>query len=90
MTKNDLVAEISEDLRLRQVDVKRVVQLALDGIVATLAREKRIELRNFGIFEVRVRAARRARNPLTNAIVEVPAKNVISFKPGKLMKEKIR
>ena len=90
MTKNDIVGEIAKDLHLRQVDVKRVVQMTLDGIIGILARDGRIELRNFGVFEVRERKARKARNPRTNAVVDVPAKKAISFKPGKEMKAKIR
>jgi hypothetical protein len=58
--------------------------------VATLVRDGRIELRNFGVFEVKRRAARRARNPRTGDKVYVPPKNVVTFKPGKEMEERVR
>jgi DNA-binding protein HU-beta/integration host factor subunit beta len=64
--------------------VKQAVQLVLDGIIEVLVTERRLELRDFGVFEVRVRKARQARNPRTGAVVMVPAKAVVSFKPGRL------
>ena len=89
MTKNDMVIEIAKETGLRQVDIKRIVQMTLDCIVDVLVSEKRIELRNFGVFEVRERKARKARNPRTGEEVDVPRKMVATFKPGKLMEEKI-
>ena len=56
----------------------------------TLVEDRRIELRNFGVFEVKMRAARKARNPRTGGQVEVPAKFVVTFKPGKEMEAKVR
>jgi len=90
VTKNDLVIKISEKMDLRQVDVKKVVQMTLDGIMECLAEEGRIELRNFGVFEVRERKARKAINPRTGGVVHVPAKKVVTFKTGKEMGELIR
>jgi hypothetical protein len=58
--------------------------------VETLVEERRIELRNFGVFEVKERAARKARNPRTGQRVDVPEKFVVTFKPGKEMEEKVR
>jgi nucleoid DNA-binding protein len=89
VTKNDMVIGIAKETGLRQVDIKRIVQLTLDGIIDVLATENRIELRNFGVFEVKERKARKARNPRTGAEVDVPAKFVATFKPGKMMEEKI-
>jgi integration host factor subunit beta len=89
VTKNDMVIEIAKETGLRQVDIKRIVQLTLDGIIQVLASEGRIELRNFGVFEVKERKARKARNPRTGEEVDVPAKFVATFKPGKMMEEKI-
>lgn len=89
MTKNDMVIEIAKETGLRQVDIKRIVQLTLDGIVDVLADQGRIELRNFGVFEVKERKPRKARNPRTGEEVDVPAKFVATFKPGKLMEERI-
>ena len=90
MTKKDIVKLISNHLGLPQVKTKQVVQMTFDAIIDALQEEGRIELRNFGVFEVRRRAARKARNPRTGTEVEVPAKNIVTFKPGKEMLEKIR
>ena len=90
MTKKDIVKEISNHLGLPQVTAKYVVQMTFDAIIDALKEQGRIELRNFGVFEVKRRAARKARNPRTGTEVEVPAKNIVTFKPGKEMLEKIR
>lgn len=89
MTKNDMVVKIAKATGLRQVDIKRIVQMTLDGLVDVLATEGRAELRNFGVFKVRERKARKARNPRTGEEVMVPTKRVVSFKPGKLMEKRI-
>ena len=89
MTKNDMVIEIAKKTNVEQQKVKQIVQLTLDSIVDILSTEKRIELRNFGVFEVRTRKARKARNPRTGAEVMVPSKHVVTFKSGKIMEEKI-
>ena len=89
MTKNDMVIEIAKKTKLRQIDIKRVVQETLDGIIEVLVTEGRIELRNFGVFEVRERKPRKARNPRTGKEVDVEAKRVATFKPGKMMEERI-
>jgi nucleoid DNA-binding protein len=68
---------------------KEIVQKTFDAIVETLVEEKRIELRNFGVFEVKRRAARKARNPRTGEKVFVPEKFVVTFKPGKEMEERV-
>lgn len=90
MTKKEIVRTISEELGLTQLKTKEIVQRTFDEIVATLVREGRIELRNFGVFEVKRRAPRKARNPRTGDKVYVPAKNVVTFKPGKEMEERVR
>jgi nucleoid DNA-binding protein len=90
VTKKDIVKEISNHLGLPQVTAKHVVQMTLEAIIDALQEQGRIELRNFGVFEVKRRAARKARNPRTGTEVEVPAKNIVTFKPGKEMLEKIR
>ena len=74
MTKKEIVKKISEELELTQLKTKEVVQRTLDEIIKTLVGESRIELRNFGVFEVKRRAPRRARNPRTGDKVFVPAK----------------
>jgi len=104
VTKKEIVRTISEVLELTQLQTKEIVQRTFDAIVDTLVedtREKlqsgdpdsslgRIELRNFGVFEVKRRRARKARNPRTGDQVFVPEKFVVTFKPGKVMEERIK
>src|SRR6516165_7920450 len=90
VTKKEIVKQISDRLGLTQLKTKEIVQLTFDAIVDTLLADKRIELRNFGVFEVKLRKARKARNPRTGEKVEVPPKNVVTFKPGKEMEERVR
>ena len=87
VTKKEIVKKISEDIGLTQLKTKDIVQRTLDAIILTLVSEGRIELRNFGVFEVKRRAPRKARNPRTGDKVFVPSKNVVTFKPGKEMEE---
>ncbi len=90
MTKKDIVRTISEEVGLTQQQTKEIVQKTFDAIIESLVRERRIELRNFGVFEVKPRAARKARNPRTGQQVDVPSKHVVTFKPGKYMESKVR
>jgi nucleoid DNA-binding protein len=90
VTKKEIVKTISEEIGLTQLKTKEIVQKTFDAIVETLVEERRIELRNFGVFEVKQRAARKARNPRTGAKVNVPEKFVVTFKPGKEMEERVR
>jgi integration host factor subunit beta len=90
VTKKEIVRQISERSQLTQLKVKEIVQWTFDAIIETLINDGRIELRNFGVFEVRKRKARRARNPRTDERVFVPEKNVVTFQPGKEMEESVR
>ena len=90
MTKKEIVKTISDEIGLTQLKTKEIVQKTFDAIVETLVDERRIELRNFGVFEVKKRAARKARNPRTGAKVYVKEKFVVTFKPGKEMEERVR
>jgi integration host factor subunit beta len=90
VTKKEIVKQISEELGLTQLKTKEIVQKTFDAIVDTLVEDGRIELRNFGVFEVKKRAARKARNPRTGDPVHVAAKYVVTFKPGKEMEERVR
>jgi integration host factor subunit beta len=90
VTKKEIVKQISEKLGMTQLKTKEIVQQTFDAIVDTLLAEKRIELRNFGVFEVKQRKARKARNPRTGERVDVKPKFVVTFKPGKEMEEKVR
>jgi nucleoid DNA-binding protein len=90
VTKKEIVKTISEEIGLTQLKTKEIVQKTFDAIVETLVEDRRIELRNFGVFEVKQRAARKARNPRTGEKVFVPEKFVVTFKPGKEMEERVR
>lgn len=90
MTKKEIVRTIAEEIKMTQLKTKEIVQKTFDAIVETLVEERRIELRNFGVFEVKRRAPRKARNPRTGAKVYVPEKFVVTFKPGKAMEERVR
>ncbi len=90
MTKKEIVRTISEQIGLTQLRTKEIVQKTFDAIVDTLVKDGRIELRNFGVFEVKRRASRKARNPRTGDKVFVPEKFVVTFKPGKEMEERVR
>ena len=93
MTKKDIVIEVAarkELSHLTQVDVKRVIQSTMDHIVDSLMKGETIELRNFGVFKVKTRKGRMARNPKTGEKVSVPDRKVAVFKPGLVMKKKIQ
>ena len=91
VTKKEIVKTISESCGLTQLQTKEIVQKTFEAIIDTLVEDPRhrIELRNFGVFEVKKRAARKARNPRTGDRVDVPSKWVVTFKPGKEMEEKV-
>lgn len=90
MTKKEIVKQIADRAQLTQLKTKEIVQWTFDAIVDTLIQDGRIELRNFGVFEVKRRKARKARNPRTGEKVDVEPKNVVTFKPGKEMEERVR
>src|SRR6185369_16076656 len=94
ITKKELINRISEQTRhsktpLTKVVVKEILQRFLDEIIDELSVGNRLEFREFGVFEVRERAARRAQNPRTLEKVSVPAKRVVKFKVGRLMRERV-
>ena len=89
-TKKDIVKQLSDKYDVTQLKMKDIVQETFDSVIETLLAEGRIELRNFGVFEIRHREARKARNPRTGESVDVPAKYVVTFKPGKEMEDRVR
>jgi nucleoid DNA-binding protein len=90
LTKRDLVIRISEDTGLIQQQVLDIVQKTLDYIAEALAKGDKVELRNFGVFEVKVRKARIGRNPNSPATdVPIPERSVVKFKPGKEMRAEV-
>ncbi len=90
MTKKDIVRTIAEQIDLPQLRTKELVQKTFDALIEALVREGRIELRNFGVFQIKKREARMARNPRTGERVPVQAKSVVTFKPGKEMEARVR
>ncbi len=100
MTKKEIVRDICDRANkmkppllkgsLTQLATKEIVQWTFEAIIETLVKEGRIELRNFGVFEVKQRKPRKARNPRTGARVDVQAKNVVTFQPGKEMEKRVR
>jgi len=89
ITKKELVERIAEKTNTRRLVVKPIIQSFLDEIIRELAKNNRLEFRDFGVFEPRLRAVRRARNPKTQQEVGVPAARVVRFKVGRLMKQRV-
>ena len=89
ITKKELIDRIADSSGGRRVQVKKVVQQFLDEIVNELGKGNRLEFRDFGVFETKIRKARKAQNPKTLAPVDVPEKRTVKFKVGRLMKQKL-
>ena len=89
MTKAELVEDVARAAELTKKDAERLVEIVFESIIETLNQGEKIELRGFGSFRVRERGARRGRNPKTGDPVDIPAKRVPYFKPGKELKELI-
>lgn len=90
ITKKELVDRIADRTGNKRVVVKDVIQTFLDDIVRELSDGNRLEFRDFGVFEIRERAARLAQNPKTMEKVQVPSKRTVKFKVGRLMKERLQ
>jgi len=88
-TKKDIVKRIATKHNLSQQETKHVVQSVFDTVVDVLVSEGRLELRDFGVFHVKERAARKARNPRTGEEVTVPPRKVVTFKAGKRLEEEV-
>jgi integration host factor subunit beta len=89
ITKKELIDRIAESSASKRVQVKRIVQQFLDEIVNELGKGNRLEFRDFGVFETKLRKARKAQNPKTLEPVAVPEKRTVKFKVGRLMKQKL-
>ena len=90
LTKRDLVVRISDETGLIQSQVFDVVQKTLDYIAESLAKGDKVELRNFGVFEVKIRKARVGRNPNKPEVdVPIPARSMVKFKAGKEMRAEV-
>lgn len=86
ITKKELIDRIADATKIKRVTVKKIVQSFLDNVVVELGAGNRLEFRDFGVFELKFRAARMAQNPKTLERVKVPPKRTVKFKPGRLMK----
>lgn len=89
MTKRDIVVTISKKTGIKQITVKEIVQAVFDTIFQALKEGKNIEIRNFGVFKVKIRKPRKGRNPRTGEFVPVPERKIVVFKPGREMKAQI-
>jgi len=89
ITKKEVIDRIAENTNNKRGVVKPVIQSFLDEIIDELAKNNRLEFRDFGVFETKMRAARRAQNPKTMEQVQVPAKRSVKFKMGRLMKQRM-
>ncbi len=90
ITKKELIDRISDQTTYKRIVVKRIVQTFLDEIIDELGHGNRLEFRDFGVFESKIRAARVAQNPKTLERVHVPRKRTVKFKIGRMMKEKLQ
>jgi integration host factor subunit beta len=87
--KKDLVDRIAESTQVKNALVKAIVQNFLDEIISELTKGNRLEFRDFGVFEVKKRAARKAQNPKTLEPIDVPSRRRVKFKMGRIMKKKL-
>ena len=89
ITKKELVNRIAERSDQTKVVAKEIIQSFLDEVIEELGQGNRLEFREFGVFEIKERAARKAQNPRTLEKVDVPPKKVVKFKVGRLMRERV-
>ena len=90
LTKRDLVERISKDTGMVQHDVRKVIQKTLDYLADSLIQGKTVELRNFGVFKVKLHKARIGRNPKRpRSDVRIPPRFVVKFKPGMKLKAEV-
>ena len=89
ITKKELIDRIAEHEGCKRVFAKRIIQSFLDAIIEELGSGNRLEFRDFGVFECKIRASRQAQNPKTMDKVHVPSKRTVKFKIGRIMKERL-
>ena len=89
VTKQELIDRIARNTHFKTILVKTIIHEFLNEIVFELSQSNRIEFRDFGVFETRTRRPRKAQNPKTLESVQVPAKQIVKFKSGRLMKQKL-
>ncbi len=89
ITKKELIDRVAEMQQCKRVLAKRIIQSFLDSIVDELSQGNRLEFRDFGVFESKIRAARLAQNPKTMVKVPVPSRRTVRFKVGRVMKKRL-
>lgn len=89
VTKRDIVRRVAERAAMTQAQTQDIVQLTLEAISEAIVDEERLELRNFGVFEVKQRAARKARDPRTGETMDVPARRVVTFRASPSVLEQL-
>lgn len=90
MTKQNIIQTVSERLDLPKPQAAKLVQATFDALTDSLVRDGRVELRNFGVFQIKRREARMGRNPKTGEQVQVAPRSTVAFKPGKVMELRVR
>ncbi|MGA2258924.1 MAG: HU family DNA-binding protein [Thermoguttaceae bacterium] len=89
MTKKNIVRRIADELDRTELETRLIVQKTLDAIIDVLVEEGRVELRNFGVFAVKKRKPRQSRNPRTGEKVTVGGRFTVTFKPGRVVAERV-
>ncbi|MCB0510853.1 MAG: HU family DNA-binding protein [Bacteroidetes bacterium] len=89
MNKGDLISKIAEDAGLTKTQASNALDAVIDGVTSTLAKGDKLTLVGFGTFSTSARAARKGRNPQTGKEINIPAKNVVKFKPGKELSARV-
>ena len=89
VTKKEIIEIVSQQTKLNKNLTKAIVETVFEVFIEILAKEHRIEIRNFGVFKVKRTPARIGRNPVTKESADVPARNIIQFKAGKYMRERV-
>ena len=90
MTKKDIAFKVAQELGEKQTRVKKIIQKTLDVMAEALEKGERIEIRNFGVFQVKMRKPRMGRNPRANVPVPVPARKIVTFKPSFYFKQNLK
>lgn len=90
MNKADLIAKIADKSGLTKKDADKALTAVIDSITDALVKGDKVQLVGFGTFEIRTRAARKGRNPLTKAEITIPASKVPAFKAGKALKDAVK
>ena len=90
ITKKEIADRIAEELKIKQIVSKQIIQSFIDNIIKELVKGNKIELRDFGVLKTTIKKPRVGRNPKSGDVVQVPEKRIVKFKPGKLMREKVQ